>query len=218
MRVRLTKEIVNERLKDKGIRLVGDYTKTHDVAEFECDNGHRWEAMPRGPLNNGNGCPHCAGVAKLSIDAINERLLERGIKLIGPLENTVQKAKFRCSCGFEWVSYVNNVLHKTSCPKCAKHGFDPTAKTILYYIRFDTDSGTFWKIGVTNRTPKERFKCEKAPFEIIKQWEYETGAEALAREKQILSTFWMHRYNGPDILSNGNKELFTIDVLDTEDV
>jgi len=212
----LSKEIVNDRIADRGISLIGDYTTARTKALFRCPEGHEWMAAPSDVMK-GNGCLTCAGKAPLSKEIVNERLASRGIVLIGKYKNNSTKALFRCPEGHEWMAKPNNIMNGKGCPSCAKYGFDRGESAILYYLRFETNFGPLWKIGITNRSVKDRFTLEKTRFKIVKQWEYSDGTEALAREAEILSTFKQHKYNGQPILSNGNSELFNIDILCLEE-
>jgi len=208
----LSKEIVNQRLKSCGIRLVGHYDSAMKKTLFQCPEGHEWEARPANVMND-KGCPHCAGKAPLSKEIVNQRLKGRGIELVDDFTSVDSKTLFKCSEGHQWEATPNSVMKGHGCPTCAKSGFDPSKPAILYYLKFDTDRGPLWKIGITNRTLEERFREEKTPFEMIKQWQYDDGSEALARETEILSTFKQHKYNGPAVLRDGNTELFENDIL-----
>ena len=209
----LSKEIVNERLADRGIVLVGDYVNIGAKALFRCSEGHEWSTLP-GSVMKGVGCPYCSGKAKLSKEIVNERIADRGISLVGEYTGSLIKALFQCSQGHQWMSKPNHIMSGNGgCPTCAKYGFNKSKPAIMYYIRFDTDYGPLWKIGITNRTPEERFVAEKTPFEVIKQWQFDDGFEALNRETEILSTFKRHKYSGPQVLRRGNTECFVEDVL-----
>ena len=208
----LSKEIVNQRLESRGIKLIGHYDGAMKKTLFQCPEGHEWLAIPNSVMS-GNGCPHCAGNAPLSKKIINEKFAERGILIVSEYTGARAKSTFRCSEGHEWLARPYNVMGGRGCPTCAKYGFDPSKPAILYYLRFDTDLGPLWKIGITNRTLEERFIKEKTPFEIVKQWQYEDGSEALKAETEILSTFKQHKYNGPPVLRDGNSELFESDIF-----
>jgi len=217
MTARLTKETVNQRLEGRGIRLVGGYTRNSNKTLFKCLKDHEWMATPDS-IMRASGCPHCAGNSPLSEKIVNQRLNGRGIRLVGDYINNITKTLFQCPEGHEWKATPSSVMSGAGCPSCAKHGFDPSKPAILYYIKFDIDSGPLWKIGITNRTVEDRFMLEKIRFRILKQWQYDDGSEALDREREILSMFEHHRYNGPQVLRDGNSELFNIDVLCLEEL
>ncbi len=49
--------IVNERLADRGIRVVSGYVNTKTKATFEDADGKQWEATPHSVMQ-GSGSPH----------------------------------------------------------------------------------------------------------------------------------------------------------------
>jgi hypothetical protein len=93
-------------------------------------------------------------------------------------------------------------------------GFDRRSPAILYYLRITKGSRVVWKIGITNRTVKERFVGENRSIKVVKEWRYKVGDTALKREQLILKQHKRHAYKGPALLkSTGVKEMFSIDVL-----
>lgn len=98
------------------------------------------------------------------------------------------------------------------CPSCATYGFDSTKPGILYYLSIN--NGQAYKIGITNRTLNERFNItDLNSIKILKTWHYEDGTKCRAKETEIKRTYKEHRYEGPDLLSSGNSELFIKDIL-----
>ena len=91
-------------------------------------------------------------------------------------------------------------------------GFRADKPAILYYLSIN--KGELFKIGITNRSVKERFlPYELKIIDIVHITEFNSGKEALAAEKQILEKYVKYKYTGPNVLNSGNTELFTIDVL-----
>ena len=103
----------------------------------------------------------------------------------------------------------------TGCPNCAISGFNRNKPAVLYYLKITTNSNkVLYKIGITNRSVNERFNLtDLSKIEIIKQKEYENGQDAYDKEQEILKRYKKFKYSGKDILSNGNTEIFTIDIL-----
>jgi hypothetical protein len=79
-------------------------------------------------------------------------------------------------------------------------------------VRFDLPSGPIYKIGITNRTVKQRFSNEKTPYVILWQERHEDGSIPPKLEKTILKKYKKYQYKG-DELESGNTECFTIDIL-----
>ena len=106
-------------------------------------------------------------------------------------------------------------LQGKGCPNCAKNGFQPNKPAYLYYLKITTDTNqVLYKIGITNRTVNERFNLtDLSKIEIIKQKLYDNGAEALKWETKLKRMYKEYQYKGPDILSSGNTELFTEDII-----
>jgi hypothetical protein len=113
---KLTKQIVNDRITDRGLTLIGDYVNKDTKTTFRCSHGHEWDASP-GSVMGGRGCPHCGGSMKLTPAVINERLAPLGIILIGDYVNKDTKTTFRCSYGHEWVTTVKSAVDR-GCPIC----------------------------------------------------------------------------------------------------
>lgn len=115
---KLTKEIVNERIVDRGLILIGEYTDTSTPTMFSCGQGHTWTTKPSHVMS-GTGCPSCAGVVKLSESVINSRLADRQIRLTGPYTNNRVKTEFTCECGNKWLASAENILAGRGCPRCS---------------------------------------------------------------------------------------------------
>lgn len=152
---------------------------------------------------------------KLTRQSINKRLKVRSIEMLSPYLDHTCKATFRCQCGFRWEAFVKKVLHKTGCPSCASRGFNKNSSAILYYLRIvDPVFGLFYKIGITNRTVEERFQShDLSKITVINVVHYKHGVDALSAERSILKDYEEFKYRGEKILSSGNTELFTKDVL-----
>ena len=91
-RKRLTKEIVNERLVDRGIVMLDEYVRQTVKARFECSCGNVWEARPNNILS-GKGCPECGKISaskkmRLSEETVRDRLAGKGITLISRYETS----------------------------------------------------------------------------------------------------------------------------------
>ena len=126
-----------------------------------------------------------------------------------------KKAWWKCPEGHEWkATLANRTKGETGCPSCALWGFDPTKPGTLYYIRVETSGEPLYKIGITNHTVQERFNSRDVDkITLIKTWEYPFGFEARERETEVLRDFKDQLYDGSDVLTDGNSEIFEMDVL-----
>lgn len=113
---RLSKEIVNERLRllGTGIVLVGDYISALTKSEFKCSNGHFWFACPSNVMR-GHGCRECL---KMTEEMINHKISVFGISLSGTWNGANKKSRFRCNNGHVWFSYLSNIMRGNGCPYC----------------------------------------------------------------------------------------------------
>ena len=125
---KLTKEIVNERIADRGIKLIGEYENANTKTTFQCPEDHTWDATPDSVMS-GSGCPHCGGLLPLTKEIVNERIAERGIKLIGEYENARTKTTFQCAEGHTWGSRPNDILNGNGCPHCNRDSMTLTKPT-----------------------------------------------------------------------------------------
>lgn len=126
--VKLTKEIVNERLKDRGIELIGEYVNTNTKSTFKCPKSHEWSAIPRGVMS-GRGCPYCSNRFEFTKEIVNERLKDRGIELIGEYYRSDKKTLFRCPYGHEWETKYTTIVGGHGCPHCSNN-FPLTKKIV----------------------------------------------------------------------------------------
>ena len=210
----LTKEIVNERIADRGIAMTGDYINAKIKTEFTCSDGHSWDATPDSVVR-GRGCPHCADRVPLTKEIVNERIANRGIAMTGDYINVNTKTEFNCSDGHVWDAVPSSVMAGRGCPDCATSGFDPSNPAIMYYLRVTPhNADALYKIGITNRTVEDRFSNDELDkIDVVRTWGFDTGSEARDCEANILAKYGGHKYTGDNVLDSGNTELFTRDVM-----
>lgn len=205
---RLTKEIVNERLSSKGYRLIGEFTRVHDLSIFECCKKHVWEARPSN-IMSGKGCPICSNLTPLNKKIVNQRLSSKKLILLGNYINSKTKSLFQCNKYHTWEATVDNVMRSSGCPSCAEYEFNVNKPAILYYINvIDTD---VYKIGITNRSVRRRFTDDSdyKKIRVIKEWKHDKGQTAYEHEQMILQAFKQYLYKGDNLLQSGNTETFT---------
>jgi len=170
---------------------------------------------------NGAHCPNCSRLERvLPANAVLRRLKKHGLTLVDQYQGTVNKHTLKCvCCSHEWnVNTLSNVLYLgSSCKVCnpfVKRGFDGLSNAILYYIQIGLDK---YKIGITNRNVNMRFTTsDLLQITPIRTWRFKFGADARRVEQYILKRFYNYRYKGIDILSSGNTEIFTEDVLELD--
>ena len=179
----LTKENVNERIKNRGIELIGDYIDTSHLSLFRCTSNHEWKVGAARVLE-GSGCPDCAAInRRLTKEDIQERIKDRGIEIIDEYIKTESKTLFRCINNHQWETLAHHILVGKGCPMCAVSGFKSNIPAYSYLLDF----GHFIKFGISNRL-KVRLSSHttyNGKFTIIKTKLFENGQHALDWENSI---------------------------------
>jgi hypothetical protein len=97
------------------------YVNTQTKVSWECDKGHRWQALPT-HVKRGSWCPYCRGMYK-SIKELREIAKLRGGKCLSRRYlGTHSKHLWRCSEGHEWKATFDSVRRGSWCPYCAGQG------------------------------------------------------------------------------------------------
>ena len=114
-----------------------------------------------------------------------------------------------------WPFFTNPerpLTSKHGCANCAHTGFNPNEPAILYYIAITSDDGdTYYKIGITNFSIKERFPgSDSARIRLVKKWHFSVGSQAAKRELAILKKFSKNKYYGPRLLIGSGKGVVSV--------
>lgn len=154
------------------ISWVDGYKNSYSRANVRCKiDGFEWRAGVGYMVNNGSGCPRCAGLRRWTpeerIEQINSRENIEFIYWVDGYNGNDSKANVRCEIdGFEWIAAVRELVNKgTGCPRCAKSGYDPSKIGTLYAMR--SECGQYVKVGISN-DPKRRHKEleRRTPFKF----------------------------------------------------
>lgn len=96
------------------------YLGTMKKLEWECSEGHRWEAIPDSVKRRGSWCPYCAGNVRLNLSDIQQLAAKRRGKCLSTsYVNLHTKMEFECSDGHTWFAPSNNIKNGQWCPVCA---------------------------------------------------------------------------------------------------
>lgn len=179
------KDLVNEKIRNRGFELVGDYKTARTPAEFRCSFGHTWTSIPDNVIR-GSGCLVCSGLKPLTRDEINDRLADRGITIIGDYKNIETKTKFQCPDGHQWSATTNNILKGRGCPKCTEYGTNNDAIYIWKALDHQYEGEQVYKVGITSaRLSTQRIKHvsqkSKIKFELLILSEVDVPATDLER-------------------------------------
>lgn len=149
-----------------------DYKNNNSKANVRCEiDGFEWSATVNSLVNDGNGCPQCAGLRRWTseerIEQINKLENIEFVSWVNVYKGVSSKANVRCSKdGFVWESTINNIVNNGhGCPRCAKYGYQLDRKGYLYALR--SGCGKYVKVGISN-DPKRRHKVLeiKTPFKF----------------------------------------------------
>lgn len=214
-----TSKFIEEAIKTHGNRYDYSkvkYTNTHSFVTIICPIHGEFQQRAKDHIR-GYNCSKCAGCYSHT----NEEYITKA-RLVHNDAYTYEHIKYKtmstkvvitCKIHGNFTQTATHHMQGHGCPTCAKAGFDQTKPAILYYLSID--NGQAYKIGITNRTVKQRFLAkDQDKIKIVKTWYYENGTDALNEETRILKEFKQYRYTGLPLLS-GTKtsEMFYKDIL-----
>ena len=100
--------------------LSNKYINAHTKLEWQCAEGHQWEASPD-KIKQGTWCPVCAGNTRFSIKDMQKIAEERGGKCLSKeYINNSTKLSWICAEGHQWEASPIKVKKGTWCPKCSR--------------------------------------------------------------------------------------------------
>lgn len=173
----------------------------------------------------GSGCPKCAG-AKSSAEQVKSKkvfILEANEKhgyrftydnLV--YINAKEKVVVTCPEHGNFSVQANSHLQGSGCPQCSESGFKDYLPGTVYYLRVENKGKVAYKIGITNRTVKDRFKSDMRYITVLKTWDFINGKDARDREREILVNFKVYKWTEENLLESGNTELFDRDILELD--
>lgn len=206
----LSNEEIKASFASEGYTMLGDYINSDTPIPFKCPAGHIHK-IRYSSWKEGQRCYYC--VKYVDPDMVRGLFESESYTLHDAYKTWNTKMRFTCPVGHVGYTTWNNWQCGRRCQSCSKSGFDYNKPGILYYIRFTFEGCYYYKIGVTNRTVKERFHSEPLPYTIIQTTSYPIGSLAYKEEQRILNQYAEFKYKGCLILESGNTELFISDVL-----
>lgn len=119
-----------------------------------------------------------------------EQLFEREIDFY-PLEKYVsakQPILHECLKGHKWQVRPDDILKGRGCPTCSKAGFKYKESATLYFVSFVFGEQTYYKLGITNKSLKDRYGPEWSKLNMRALWQlyFEKGAKAFQIEQELL--------------------------------
>lgn len=208
-----------------------EYSNNKTKVKIVCLSHGVFEQTPNSHLS-GNGCNRC-GIEKTTLKAkfLKEDFVEKANIVHGErynYNNTVyedNKTKVEIECSFHgnFLQNANNHLRGAGCPICNKGLYSikvaernkeewEKIPTILYFIKINTEEEEFYKIGLTTKTIKKRFKRDKIKVEVIKELNTNKYKAAII-EATILEENSQYKYI-PKIKFEGHTECFSKNIIE----
>ena len=105
--------------KIKGFKFLS--TEFYGVDEkylWKCGQGHEWFTS-YSSINKGNGCHHCSGKFRKTIEDAHDLAESRGYKFLSTdFKNVLTKYSWQCGQGHEWNALYSNINQGGGCPFC----------------------------------------------------------------------------------------------------
>lgn len=177
-------------------------------------------------FRRGQNCPHCAHIKR---NRTKTKSLETFIKQANKVHNnfynyslvkytsTKTLVTIICPDHGEFQQTPNAHLVGKSCSLCTKRvgGFKPTLDSYFYYLKVKTEDTITYKIGITNHSIKKRYTLkDREKIEVLCFLKMSSGYEARKLETYLKRKYSEFRYQGKNILKDGNSELYTKNILE----
>ncbi len=112
-------EDLKEIAKNRGGRCLSKlYVNCKTKLQWECAKGHQWEAVASS-IKQGHWCPHCAGMARGTLEEMQGIAQERGGKCLSTeYISSDSKLLFECAAGHHWEARPGAIKLGSWCSKC----------------------------------------------------------------------------------------------------
>jgi len=106
--------------KLRGFTYTGGYAgHTQVKVGWMCEKGHQWQTR-YGNIQQGSGCPHCAGSIVISEQGYHELAESHGFHYTGGYMGKVHdKVGWQCEQGHKWQTRYSSIKQGYGCPHCA---------------------------------------------------------------------------------------------------
>ena len=191
-----------------------EYTSSSAKVRITCPKHGAFYQTPAMHLS-GNGCPACAHTCKVPIADILQRFKnihgDTYTYIFSSATPSVKdKVTITCSIHGEFTQRAQDHFNGQGCPKCKSSGFNIEAPAILYFIKL-SGYDNLYKIGITNRSVKERFSnTELDGMDILLVKQFTNGKQCIDLETSILQQYSMCRSSKLALLKSGNTEILQL--------
>ena len=236
------KKMIKKKIAKRGKTIVAELEEKHPTklgfdrfifkgmkfkSWFYC-NHHEiyFESVVNYVLQNKFPCSLCAdeSVSKIRNAKVKKDFISRSISIFGKgvwgygkVEYTTfyEYVTLWCfGCGDYIQQKASSHLTGRGCRYCNRAGFDDNKSGYLYYLRVQVGDIVAYKIGITNKSVKERYsKAEIKTFTLLNLSYFEKGFDCRMMESKILKMFKQYKYIGDPLLVKGNTELFNKDIF-----
>ena len=201
------------------------YINSFTPVEITCQEHGVFLQSPSAHIQ-GSGCPKCGKLqSALKNTLTTAEFIEKSKKIHGDIydysktkyERALKPVVIDCPIHGKFEQIASTHLAGAGCKHCGeikqrKKYYDKP--TILYYVylsRYD-----LYKIGITlkERGVKLRFGREFDSMEVVDALVFESGKKAYEAEQDIILKHSDFKYVGTNVLTSGNSELFTKDILE----
>lgn len=222
---KVTEKTFREEIAKKNLELLTPYTTLRDggtLRHREC--GKEFLLKQFADVYKDTSCPHCFGSNPLTESDLKEFFESIGYSLLKDYQDGCRKVEIQCNhCGKVTGGKVSNYRHRKlpcMCSREDKYNIESiySKPNTLYYLRIDHEDTVYYKIGITYKTVEDRYySSDLEKITILSTVELDDRYKALKLERYFLQTFSEYRYKGsPILVSGGNTELFTKDVLELD--
>lgn len=160
------------------------------------------------------------------LDAVCEHMDSRGCRRLSDSEILEIASKFRTRNDFKlgdfgaYTTAIRRGLITDACThmEYGATGFREDKPATLYQFRLETPDGlVLYKVGITNRKPKQRLVTmgiqRGIKSELVNLINFEFGRDARIAEKRLHTKYASSRYRGDLVMQNGNTEVFTVALI-----
>lgn len=136
MPLKLSYNQVKENIESLSFKVLSiEYENSRSKLLLKCVNNHQWYACYSDIIHKKNGCPYCAGNAKLSYEQVKESIKNLGFILLSTeYINSQTKILLKCKFGHTWYAKYSHLINeKSGCPHCAgnaKFSYEQVKETI----------------------------------------------------------------------------------------
>lgn len=154
----------------KGKCLSLEYINTNTKMQWQCKEGHIWEARPM-HVKRGGWCPTCAGKAKHTIEQMQELAAKKDGKCLSTeYINVYSNLKWQCHKGHQWEAKPTKIISGHWCTHydCRYMGVSKKLRRDIKEIQLfaQKKGGKLISTEYTNSLDKLIWQCDKGH-----QWE-----------------------------------------------